>query len=357
MRIGVVVHGPEAIDTGLAIQVIDLLSNFGEVKAYVGGATGIIAVIDAGLEQRIDISRTEKPSEAISRLDPESTHLILVNYCKREETGIAFGRAVASRAKITKPLVQVDNNFVISWNADGEELAREISDKLSKKIIVPTKNENKTPPNVRRVVGVAKGENVWVNGTVIGRAKSEVVELYQGRDGKIQFSGVEVKEHVLNRLENLDIEKAIIRSGVIRRTSREPRSMPTKKKKVVCIIDHDAERLAHKFRDASAVVTIGDDTTRVAGDLLSRYDIPIIGITDGDEDGICSDRNLAPGSVILTLEKGMDDVAAKVIKKQIFKDENEIPFRSLNDLELMVMEALSAVPTKSVERVPPRSDW
>ncbi|MEM4658033.1 MAG: DUF2117 domain-containing protein, partial [Candidatus Methanosuratincola sp.] len=277
MKHGVVIHGPEAIDQGLATQVIDLLSNFGEVVACVGGATGAVAVIDAGLEGMIDISRFELPSEALKRLEPEVDRLVLVNYCKREETGIVFGRAVALRAKITKPLVQVDNDFVTSWNSEGEDLARWISAKLSKRLIVPTKSD-RTSSKVRRISGVNKGENVWVNGVVIGKAVDEIVELSESSDGKIKFSGIEVKEHILSRLKIIDLDKAIVRSGTIRRTQKEPRLTLTKKKGIVCVIDHDAEKLAHKLKEASAVVTIGDDTTKTAGSILSRYGVPVIGI-------------------------------------------------------------------------------
>lgn len=350
MKHGVVIHGPEAVDQGLAIQVIDLLSNFGEVVACVGGATGVVSVIDAGLEGIIDISRLELPSEALKRLEPEVDCLVLVNYCKREETGIVFGRAVAQKARITKPLVQVDNDFVVSWNVEGDDLARLISEKLSKRIIVPTKID-KTSPKVRRISGVIKGENVWVNGVVIGKAVNEIVELSEGSDGKIKFSGVKVKEHVLSRLKIIDLDKAIVRSGTIRRTQKEPRLVPTKKKRIVCIIDHDAEKLAHKLKEASAVITIGDDTTKTAGSILSRYGVPVIGITDGDEDGICAEKSFSSGSVIFTLGKGTDDLAGKLIREQLFKDANEIPFTNLTDIEAKIRELLKFTCIEKVERL------
>ncbi|MBC7127332.1 MAG: DUF2117 domain-containing protein [Candidatus Methanosuratincola petrocarbonis] len=355
MRYGVVVHGPEAIDQGLAAKVIDLLSNTGEVIACVGGATGIVAAIDAGLEGAIDISRGELPSEALRRLETEVDCLVLVNHCKLEETGIAFGRIVALRANITKPLVQVDNDFVISWNFKGDDLARWISQRLSKRVIVPTKNE-KMPSKVRRISGVIKGENVWVNGVVIGKAVSDVVELLEGGDGKIQFTGVEVKERALSRLRIEDLNKAIVRSGTVRRTQKTPRLKPTKKKGVACLIDHDAEKLAHKFKEASAIITVGDDTTKTAGGILSRYDVPVIGITDGDEDGICTEKSFAAGSVIFTLERGTDDFAGKLIREQLFKDANEIPFTDLTDLEAKIKKLLEFARIEKVERLPVTSD-
>ncbi|RWX73377.1 MAG: DUF2117 domain-containing protein [Candidatus Methanosuratincola verstraetei] len=349
MKCGIVIHGPEAIDTGLATQVIDLLSNYGEVKACVGGSTGVIAAIDAGLEDIIEISRVELPSEALKRLEAEADVLVLVNYCKQEETGIEFGRAVASRAGVTKPLVQVDRDFVISWNAKGDDLAKWISDKLSKRLILPTKKDQ-IPPRARRISGAIKGENVWINGVVVGKAVSDMVELFEDRYGKIKFSGVEVKEHVLSRLKLEGLDKAIVRSGTIRRTQNTPKVKPTEKKEIVCIIDHDAEKLAHKCKEASAVITVGDDTTKTAGNILSRYGVPVIGVTDGDEDGICTEKNYATGSVIFTLERGTDDLAGKLIRERLFKDAKEIPFTDLAELEAKIRKILEFTRIEKVER-------
>ena len=350
MRYGIVIHGPEAIDQGLAAQIVDLLSNVGEVKACVGGATGIVAAMDSGLDALIDISKVELPSEALKRMEPDVDHLVLVNCCKLEETGIAFGGTVALRAKVKKPLVQVDNDFVISWNVEGYDFAKWISQKLSKKMIVPTKTDE-VPSKIRRISGVVKGENVWVNGVVIGKATSDVVELSVNEDGKIRFNGVKVKESALSRLRIEDLNTAIVRSGTIRRTQKPPRLKPTKKRSVAFIIDHDAEKLAHKFKEASAVVTIGDDTTKTAGSILSRYDVPVIGITDGDEDGICVEKSFAKGSVIFTLEKGTDDLAGNLIRKQLFKDTNNIPFTDLSDLESSIRKFLGFIRIKKIERL------
>ena len=56
MKIGVVVHGPNIIDSNWALKLIDLLSGYGEVSARLGGTMGRTAVIDKSLEDIIDIS-------------------------------------------------------------------------------------------------------------------------------------------------------------------------------------------------------------------------------------------------------------------------------------------------------------
>ena len=40
MKIGVVIHGPEVIDSGQAEKVLNKLSDLGEVKAELGGTMG-----------------------------------------------------------------------------------------------------------------------------------------------------------------------------------------------------------------------------------------------------------------------------------------------------------------------------
>jgi hypothetical protein len=65
MKISLVIHGPEVIDSGEAKIVLEKLSLLGEVKAELGGTMGKTAVLDAGLENVIDTTRHLKPSACI----------------------------------------------------------------------------------------------------------------------------------------------------------------------------------------------------------------------------------------------------------------------------------------------------
>ena len=56
MEIGVVVHGPMIIDSGYALKIIEFLSNFADVRCRLGGTMGRTAVIDAAMEDKIDVS-------------------------------------------------------------------------------------------------------------------------------------------------------------------------------------------------------------------------------------------------------------------------------------------------------------
>ena len=56
MRIGIVVHGPNIIDSGYALKLINLIKDYGDVKVRLGGTMGRTAVIGASLEDTIVIS-------------------------------------------------------------------------------------------------------------------------------------------------------------------------------------------------------------------------------------------------------------------------------------------------------------
>ena len=90
-RIGAVVHGPEIVDSGNALRLIDYLKKHGSVTAVLGGTMGRVAVIDAGLESVISFSPRRRPSRSIQDLAPNSDVIFLLNQAKSRETGLAFG--------------------------------------------------------------------------------------------------------------------------------------------------------------------------------------------------------------------------------------------------------------------------
>ena len=67
MKIGLVIHGPEVIDQGEAKKILEKLSCMGKVEAKLGGTMGEVAVLDAGLDDIIDISQHMKPASVLSR--------------------------------------------------------------------------------------------------------------------------------------------------------------------------------------------------------------------------------------------------------------------------------------------------
>ena len=147
MKIGVVVHGPNIIDSGYALKLIELLKTYGEVSARLGGTMGRTAVIDASLENVIDITRKLVPSDSLKIFYDDNVDVIfLINYGKSDVTGQVFGYKVYNHYidKISSndiPVIQIErpgeaDGSVICWNNDLE-IARDLSQKLDLDIVTP----------------------------------------------------------------------------------------------------------------------------------------------------------------------------------------------------------------------------
>jgi hypothetical protein len=326
LRIGVVIHGPAVIDSGRAGRLIEILSGMGEVHPVLGGAMGIAAVIDAGLEDLIDISRSLKPGESILALNSSCDLVLLVNEGKSIETGLAFGRLVFEGLPVLeKPLYQLEfagGCSLIRLNNAFHPFFNELRQVLDASVV-------QSPPAVRGLVtengitrrpvfGVRPGECVTVNGIVIGKALSDNIEIISSGGRITGLDGGRLKPHGIEKLEHVDLSSAIVRSGVLRDTVTTPRVLEHKASGYAVIIDHSAENTFEIAKDADMAVVVGDDTTAVAGDLLTRLGIPMIGITDGDRDGITHHAHVPPGSVVIRVSQGNDDIVGHRVREEIF---------------------------------------
>ena len=350
-RIGVVVHGPEIIDSGHALQLIDHLKKMGKVKVVLGGTMGRVAVMDAGLEDEISINTRRRPSISIRDMAEDSDIIFLINQAKSRETGQAFGTMVAKLAGIDKPLVQIDcgGRFVAdltlsheaSGAADSENnencheglrVASRLAEDLGLDLLRPS-SPGRTlvqGDTVRRILtGVIPGELISVNGTVIGRAIGAEVEV-EAKGGRIvALKGAEPKVHGLEKLPRVDLEKAIIRSGSIRRSTARPRI-----KEVwgegAAFIDHCAEDAFEAAGGAAVALTVGDDTTAIAGDILARLGIAVVGIVDGDIDRLAGSLTILPGSIIIRVRPGYDDIVGGRAREEIFQGMDRISISALD---------------------------
>lgn len=104
------------------------------------------------------------------------------------------------------------------------------------------------------------------------------------------------------------------------------------------LIDHAAERCFELARGADFAVTIGDDTTAIAGDILFRLGIPILGITDGDCDEVAEYTQILPGSLVLRLQAGKDDVVGKLLKNRYFNGEISASIEDITALKKEILE-------------------
>ncbi len=379
MKIGLVLHGPEVIDSGEAKIILEKLSCIGKVEAQLGGTMGRTAVLDAGLEKVIDISRHLKPSVCIESFFETSDLVCLLNRGKTIETGRVFGKMVAARIKDLerKPLLHIESpksacGELITLNKKaGEylekisevlELPARISQPLEKSIHLENCPDTGKTRVIRKLSGVFPGENVLVNGIVIGKALSSEISIVSENGLIIAIKGGVIKEHGLEKLHNyeertpIDLAKAWVKSGDLRRNnfftpeaqrqniSARSSYFPSRSRtgKVV-LIDHVAEFTFELAAGAELAVTVGDDTTAIAGDILCRLGIPILGITDGDCDNLAFRTEAFPGSVVLRVASGKDDIVGKKLKHELFGGECSIILEDINSFKKAVLKLAETV--------------
>ena len=364
MKIGVVVHGPNIIDSGYALKLINLLSQYGEVSARLGGTMGRTAVIDASLENIIDIKKKLVPSDSLKIFyDDDVDVIFLLNYGKSDVTGQVFGYKVYNHYldKIGNndiPVVQIerpgeDDGSIIPWNNDLD-IVCELSQKLNLAIVDPQevydnhiKNDN-PGLNQRIVHGVSPGENIMVNSVVIGKTNSDKLTLIAKDNHIVDIVGGELKEHGLEKLGEVDLDSAIIKTGLLRHAKVKPRVISTDKPNdfKVTFLDHAGEDV-YKFRDSSLVITVGDDTTLISSDILFRFDIPVIGITDGDLDKVVEDGFKVKNSIIFEVESGFDDIIGKDIKRIIFGNKQvSYDFSKIDEVKVKIIEIINNINCK-----------
>jgi hypothetical protein len=361
--LGVLIHGPEVVDEDEVKEAIETLIEAGfEVEAALGGITGKTAVIDAGMQDMIDISKDMRPSEVVNDfLQRGIDFIMLANHAKTEESGFVLGEGILrnflkrGRAKESLSFVQLEYNsrIIIPWLVkSGDEhryekmlgVFSEFMEKEPKKLELRCESESNLL--YREIRGVHPGEKIVVDGVIIGTVSHESTNnsvTLVAKDGSIvELMGGTLITHNLEKLPPLDLEKEMIKTAsVIRRTKPkkvERCEMHGKGAKKKACFFHSVETLFPKLEQTDAsvevAVTIGDDTTSIAGDILKRFGIRMIGITDGDADGLITGiesgaleeyaKFLPPGSVIMRLKPEMDDVIGEIVKRDIFKGGDEI---------------------------------
>ena len=359
MNIGIVVHGPNIIDSGYALKLINLIKEYGDISVRLGGTMGRTAVIDNSLEDIIDISRKLVPSDSLKIFHDDNVDVIfLLNYGKSSVTGQVFGYKVYNhyKNKIVDnniPIIQIErpgeaDGSVINW-AFKSNLAEEFAKKLNLRIVTPEevyethiKNDNDT--STQRIIhGVSPGENIMVNSVVVGRSTSDKLVLVAENNHLVDIIGGDIKPHGVEKLGEIDLNSAIVKTGLLRKAKVTPRVLNTTKSDEfkVAFLDHAGEDV-YKFKDSSAVITIGDDTTLISSDILYRFNIPIIGITDGDLDKVVESGFKSKNSVIFEVESGNDDIIGSIIHEELFKNnEYSNNFESINEVEKEIIEIIN----------------
>ncbi len=358
LKIGVIVHGPRIIDSGCAEKIISILKEYGEVTCRLGGTMGRTAVIDARLENLINIEDKLLPSQSIKLLSKDNDVLFLLNYGKSNVTGHTFGYKVLNNAGKDINLIQIerpseDDGVIIQWNDfDNNELLNIMSERLSLKIIssdeatdlVRSLTGFDTRGNVvkRKVAGVSPGENIMMNGIIIGKVTDENLTIISENNNITKMIGGQIKEHGIEKLGSVDLTRAIIKTGLLRTTKNiKPRSIKHRPNKelIAVFLNHAAEDI-YKYNTADVLVSIGDDTTLLSSDILYRFNIPIIGITDGDLDKVVLKGFKLDESLIIQLQSGYDDIIGNLIHEKIFKNEESMKIESIEQVKEQILEVV-----------------
>ena len=364
IKIGVVVHGPQIVDTGFAEKILGLLTNYGIVKARLGGTMGRTAVIDASLEEAIDINYKLLPSQSIDKISEDSDVVFLINYGKSSVTGHAFGYKVYNRCKSDPNLIQIErpgepDGTVIPWKSDQKDLAHLVAKDLKLKVMTPSQVEEAMETNCiynptqketivyRKIAGVSADENIFLNGIVVGKSTSQDVTLIAENGILTQILGGQIKKHGVEKLGSIELEKAVIKTGLLRKSRIKPRIIDRKieilnkqNKLNISYLSHAAEDI-YKLKDSDLVVTVGDDTTLVAADILYRFRVPIIGITDGDLDRVVEEGFRTVGSMIVELESGYDDIIGKKIFSELFNGKQTMEIENIENFKSKIIQIIS----------------
>jgi hypothetical protein len=274
----------------------------------------------------IDTSQKIRTSDALNHVSDKEV-AVLANCGKTSETGRVFGQIVSSRVRRSVIHVErpgaVDGSVILWRGADGDKsrhvqyVARRLSDRLSLKLIKKQKRELRVEQTgevvTRHIYGARPGEPLLVQGMVVGTVVDSDVALIVQRGRIVDIAGVATKAHGLEKIGNIALGTAYIKTGHLRASNEacvERSMLPARplERGSVTFVNHCAEETLESVNEKTiCAITVGDDTTSICGDILSRAGIPIVGITDGDGDGLYAGACDVEGSLVLRLGNASDD--------------------------------------------------
>ena len=355
MKIGLLLHNPYLIDSGNAKNILTSLSKIGTIDAKIAGTMGKTAVFDEHLENKIDTCCNKKPSEIVTNLLKKNDIAILLNHGKSLYSGVRFASIVASKISNLqdKPVIHIErpgcfDETIFPMNDNALEYITTISSLLNIKhstnIIKPYKIKvhKKNNVQIRRIEGTYPGENIFINGLIVGKAQNNFVDIIVENGILTKLEGGILKEHGIEKLHKynkkcpIDLENVWIKTGKLRNFNK-PTKLNNRFKSFndnkLIIIDHDAENIYKYISGTTAAISIGDDTTSIASEILFRFSIPVLGIVDGDLD--CKDHNTRyfTDSTIYVLKKGHDDILGEKIKQNIFNNNKYVNYSDFESIK------------------------
>ncbi|MFA5558459.1 MAG: DUF2117 domain-containing protein [Methanofastidiosum sp.] len=324
-------HGVDIFYDNRSKDILDKLSSRYELKSYIVGTMGITSLLDSGIEGVELIFK--RPSVAISELKGFDS-VLLVLKARSIETARTFLGAIGERVDFQGEILGIDINTsslfeVKSGNSDIKSYLISLGfnqGPIGKGIDVTIEGKYL----VRHIRGCKSGELLLFNGLVVGKIFDEEVRVYVKNNKIERIQGVEIKKHGLEKIKEIDIFSLKVDStnGFEARDAFIVRKLDGEN---IIFINHDAYSIYRNLSNLSGAVTVGDDTTRISGYILQRFEVPLIGIVDGDKDGVIKGEHFHKGSVLFEVEG--DDIIGEKIQSHFFRDNIYIKsdFQKLKD--------------------------
>ncbi|MHC1636706.1 MAG: DUF2117 domain-containing protein [Candidatus Nezhaarchaeales archaeon] len=334
----------EIFDRGQAREIVEALSSLGHVDCRIRGVTGYTAALDSGLNEIVKLEKAP-----VSMLIAQANHdaIVLASCTQNPEKFHAYCWLVSRHVR-DKPIIEVEmsSKTVTPLNDKAQNLAHEISNLLGLRI----SERKEFPSNIwsdgkrtyRRILAAEPGDFVLVNGIIVGKITSNNEAILIEENGKlVDAIGITLKLHgveKLNRLGFRGLENSKVSSiKILRRRTESRAKIECGEGRGVAILDHEVTDVHDKATKVEGAITIGDDTTLIVSDIFERYGKRVLGIMDGDADGLLEFSKLPSNSMLLVVEK--DDEAGMIIRKELFKDKDYLDL-SFDDVIEKVVEML-----------------
>ena len=320
--LAILFHGIDIFYDERSKDILEKLKGRYSVKPYIVGTMGITSLFDSGVEGVELIFK--RPSVAISELKNFDSVLIILN-ARSIETARTFLGAIGERTDFKREILGIDIKTqtlfeVKSGNSEIKDYLISLGfreELIGKGIDVIVEDDFL----VRKIRGCVPGELLLFNGLVVGKIYDKDVRIY-AKDKKIEkIKGAKIKNHGLEKIKEVDIFSLKVDSTAGFET-REPCIIRKLEGENILFINHDAYSIYKNLSNLAGAVTVGDDTTRISGYILQRFGVPLIGIVDGDKDGVIKGERFCKGSVLFEVEG--DDISGDKIKSHFFKEDISI---------------------------------
>jgi len=339
--IAILFHGIGALNNSCAQKVIESVKKVDNIRCIVPGMSSK-TVVDSKANY---IEFYDKPASSyLSGLSQIVRSVIIVTYSKSEDSGMAYGKIVIERAGINIPAIQLEcSNWALAeWiPGNNSDLMRVLEGLGFRKISLPQFKKSiwyKDDKSFRRLQAATVDDFLLIEGRIIGRVIDKEVILICENECLVEIKGINVKKsglEYLKKIGKIDINRLEIHSTPsISPTKGFPEIKHSTAGSGVVFVDHNAKHIYDLSGDIEGVVAVGDDTMDIIGEIMSQFQIPIIGIVDGDKDGLFKNVRFANDSIKIMTES--DDEFGEKVSAEVFCGEQRSD-RSFRDIYAAIL--------------------